>query len=74
MICAYRHPNGISLNGREYLLDGGELAIFEHEHELIEFINMHNTGDKVETVEQLEEHGIFTEFAEIAVEDFYHHG
>ena len=32
---------------------------------------MHNTGDKVETVEQLEEHGIFIEFSDIAVEDWY---
>ena len=71
MICAYRHPHGISLNGREYLLDDGELAIFEHENELIEFINMHNTGEKVNSVEQLEEHGIFTEFSDIAVEDWY---
>ena len=58
-------------NGREYLLDDGELAIFEHENELIEFINMHNTGEKVNSVEQLEEHGIFTEFSDIAVEDWY---
>ena len=71
MICAYKHPHGISLNGREYLLDDGELAIFEHENELIEFINMHNTGEKVNSVEQLEEHGIFTEFSDIAVEDWY---
>ena len=71
MICAYRHPHGISLNGREYLLDDGELAIFEHENELIEFINMHNTGEKVNSVEQLEELGIFTEFSDIAVEDWY---
>ena len=71
MISAYRYPEGISLNGREYLLDDGELAIFEHEHELIEFINNYSTGYKVQTVEQLEQCGIYTEFAKIAIEDWY---
>jgi hypothetical protein len=71
MICAYRYPEGISLNGREYLLDEGELAIFETEEELVAFINDHNWGDPIKNVGQLEDFGIYLEEADIAVEDWY---
>ena len=70
MICCYRYPNGISLNGREYLLDGDEVALFETIEELFNFINEGLGYVAVSTEEQLEDEGIYIESAEDA-EDWF---
>lgn len=70
MICCYRYPEGISLNGREYLLDEGEVAIFETVQELFDFINEGLGYVAVETVEQLQDEGIYIESAKDA-EDWF---
>lgn len=71
MICAYRYPEGISLNGREYMIDEeNELQVFETEEELVSFINDHNIGNAVKDVADLETYGIFIEEEDIAREDW----
>lgn len=59
---AYQHPHGISLNGREYLLEepDGEVIQFRSIASLVDFINR-ETGEKFETISDLEEHGIYIE-------------
>ena len=64
MICCYRYPEGISLNGREYMLDGDEIALFETEQELFDFINDNVIGSVVvETAQDLTDSGIYIEEA-----------
>tara|TARA_A200000159_G_C7161951_1_gene271717 strand:- start:307 stop:537 length:231 start_codon:yes stop_codon:yes gene_type:complete len=63
MISCYRYPEGISLNGREYLLDDDEVALFETEQELFDFINKDVGYKAIVSVEQLEEQGIYVEDA-----------
>lgn len=70
MICCYRYPNGISLNGREYLLDGDEVALFETIEELFDFINEGLGYVAVSSEEQLQNEGIYIESAEDA-EDWF---
>ena len=70
MICCYRYPEGISLNGREYLLDDGEVALFETIQELFDFINEGVGYTAVDSVEQLQADGIYIETAEDA-EDWF---
>lgn len=70
MLCCYRYPEGISLNGREYLLDNGEVALFETEQELFDFINEGVGYTAVDSVEQLQAEGIYIESAEDA-EDWF---
>ena len=70
MICCYRYPEGISLNGREYLLDDGEVALFETVQELFDFINEGLGYVAVESVEQLQDEGIYIESAEVT-EDWF---
>ena len=70
MICCYRYPHGISLNGREYMLDGEEVALFETEQELFDFINSEQGYRAVTSTEQLAEHGIYIEDAEQTEEWF----
>ncbi len=51
----YSHINGISLNGRQYLLDDlGELMRFRNEQELREYLGIDSWKD-------LEDFGIYTE-------------
>jgi len=59
---AYQHPHGISLNGREYLLEepDGEVIQFRSITSLIEFINR-ETSKQFETISDLEEEGIYIE-------------
>ena len=73
MICCYRYPEGISLNGREYLLDDGEVAFFETVQELFDFINKGLGYVAVETVDQLQDEGIYIESADDA-EDWFENG
>ncbi|MDC7218615.1 MAG: hypothetical protein PQJ59_01670 [Spirochaetales bacterium] len=49
----YRHINGISLNGREYLLNEDDtVKEFRDEAEVKEYLELHHNDD-------LEEYGIF---------------
>jgi len=73
MICCYRYPNGISLNGREYLLDGDEIAIFDTVEELFDHINAGVGYAAVTSVEQLEDEGIYVEDAE-QTDEWFEHG
>ena len=72
MISCYRYPEGISLNGREYLLDGEEVALFETEQELFDFINSEQGYTAVTSTEQLAENGIYVEDADQTEEWFQH--
>lgn len=72
MISCYRYPHGISLNGREYMLDGEEVALFETEQELFDFINTEQGYTAVTSIEQLAENGIYVEDAEQTEEWFQH--
>ena len=63
MICCYRYSHGISLNGREYLLEDDEVALFETEQELFDFINKDVGYKAIVSVKQLEEQGIYIEDA-----------
>ncbi len=55
MITVYSHINGISLNGRQYLLDDfGELRRFRDEQEVRELFLLKEE-------ESLEDYGIYTE-------------
>jgi hypothetical protein len=62
MIVAYAHPHGISLNGREYLLDApdGDILFFENDNQLLTYINDHNNDNPISSIEELEDYGIFT--------------
>ena len=64
MITCYKHPHGISLNGREYLLDGDEIAIFENEQELFDHINTGVGYVAVTSVQELNDEGIYIEDAQ----------
>ena len=64
MITCYKHPHGISLNGREYLLDGDEIAIFENEQELFDHINTGVGYVAVTSVQELNDEGIYVEDAQ----------
>ena len=64
MITCYKHPHGISLNGREYLLDGDEIAIFENEQELFDHINTGVGYIAVTSVQELNDEGIYIEDAQ----------
>ena len=70
MICCYKSPHGISLNGREYLLDGDEVALFENEQELFDFINRGVGYVAVTSVKDLEDHGVYIEDADQTEEWF----
>jgi len=73
MICCYKYPEGISLNGREYLLDEGEVAFFETAQELFDYINEGVGYKAVTSVKQLEDEGIYVEEAE-QTEEWFTHG
>lgn len=64
MITCYKHPHGISLNGREYLLDGDEIAIFENEQELFDHINTGVGYTAVTSIQELNDEGIYVEDAQ----------
>jgi hypothetical protein len=60
MISVYRYINGISLNGKEYLLDeDNQELIFSNETEA--FTYLYDVGVKVANEEELEEEGIYFE-------------
>ena len=64
MITCYKHPHGISLNGREYLLDGDEIAFFENEQELFDHINDGVGYVAVTSIQDLNDEGIYVEDAQ----------
>ena len=64
MITCYKHPYGIPLKGREYLLDGDEIAIFENEQELFDHINTGVGYVAVTSVQELNDEGIYIEDAQ----------
>lgn len=64
MITCYKHPHGISLNGREYLLDGDEIALFENEQELFDHINDGVGYVAVTSIQELNDEGIYVEDAQ----------
>tara|TARA_Y100001937_G_scaffold120955_1_gene179030 strand:- start:458 stop:688 length:231 start_codon:yes stop_codon:yes gene_type:complete len=70
MIACYKYPHGISLNGRDYLLDGDEVALFENEQELFDFINRDVGYIAVTSVKDLEENGVYIEDADQTEEWF----
>ena len=54
----YSHPEGISLNGRQYLLDANdELLKFDSPTAVIDYLALH--GIEATTEDELEEHGIW---------------
>jgi len=61
VITCYKHPHGISLNGREYLLDGDEIALFETVTDLIDHINDGVGYVAVKSVQDLNDEGIYVE-------------
>jgi len=64
VITCYKHPHGISLNGREYLLDGDEIALFENEQELFDHINDGVGYVAVTSIQELNDEGIYVEDAQ----------
>ena len=60
MISVYRYINGISLNGKEYLLDkNNQKLVFPNETEA--FTYLYDVGVKVADEEELENYGIYFE-------------
>jgi len=63
MSCAiYTYPEGISLNGRSYVLDAedGDVLVFEFIHEILEFLQ--TNGIDVNTEQEMENrYGLFIE-------------
>ena len=57
----YTYPEGISLNGRSYVLDseGGDVLSFNHINEIFEFLQAN--GIYVRTEDEMEEQGLFIE-------------
>ena len=57
----YTYPEGISLNGRSYVLDseGGDVLSFNHIKEIFEFLQAN--GIDVRTEDEMEEQGLFIE-------------
>ena len=57
----YTYPEGISLNGRSYVLDSedGDVLSFDNVNEIFEFLQAN--GIDVRTEDEMEEQGLFIE-------------
>ena len=63
MISVYRYINGISLNGREYLLDEENKELkFSNKEQAFNFLS--DGGIKAKDEEELEDYGIYFEIEE----------
>jgi len=65
MITIYRYINGISLNGREYVIDEEDQILkFTNEKQALNFLS--DGGVEAKDEEELEEYGIYFETEEEA--------
>jgi len=65
MITIYRYINGISLNGREYVIDEEDQILkFTNEKQALNFLS--DAGVEAKDEEELEEYGIYFETEEEA--------
>lgn len=57
----YTYPEGISLNGRSYVLDSedGDVLSFDNTNQIFEFLQAN--GIDVRTEDEMEEQGLFIE-------------